>query len=139
MNIFEETKRFLKRYKDEIVVTKADKCNKTVIIYKRDYKREMEKLLEDKATYKTIRVDPTLKLQRTNNKIIMDLYKQEHISKNKKIKLTSNSATAPRLYGLPKIHKPNMPLRPISSSVEVPCYNLSKYIGNILKNIILDK
>lgn len=99
----------------------------------------MQKLLEDKSTYKTIRIDPTQKLQRLNNKLVMDLYKNQHITKHEKIKLTSNSATAPRLYGLPKIHKPNIPLRPISSSVEVPCFNLSKYIGNVLKNIILDK
>lgn len=69
----------------------------------------------------------------------MDLYKEEHISRYDKLKLTSHAATAPRLYGLPKIHKPDMPLRPISSSIEVPCYSLSKHIGHILKNIILEK
>lgn len=51
--------------------------------------------------------------------------------------MTSDSATAPRLYGLPKIHKPEVPLRPISSSIGVPCYNLSKFIGDILKNIVV--
>ena len=38
-----------------------------------------EKLLEDKATYKTICVDPTQKLQRTNNKLVMELYKNQYI------------------------------------------------------------
>ena len=46
------------------------------------------------------------------------------------------NATAPRLYGLPKIHKPDTPLRPVSSSMHVPCYDLSKHIGEILKNRI---
>lgn len=139
LRVYEDTKQLLRKYKDKIVVTKSDKGNKTVVIYKEDYRREMNKLLDDKTTYKTIRNDPTQKLQRMNNKLIMELYKEEYITKYEKIKLTSNAATAPRLYGLPKIHKPNVPLRPISSSIEVPCYNLSKYIGNILKNIILEK
>lgn len=139
LNIYEETKRFLKRYKDDIVITKSDKGNKTVVIYKEEYKKEMEKLLQDKSTYKTMRTDPTQKLLRTNNNLILDLFKQGYITKFEKNKLTSNAATAPRLYGLPKIHKPNIPLRPISSSIEVPCYKLSKHIGGILRNIILDK
>ncbi|XP_075160530.1 uncharacterized protein LOC142233476 [Haematobia irritans] len=138
LNIYDETKRFLRKQKD-IIVTRSDKGNKTVIMYKKDYKTGMEELLNDKSTYRTMREDPTLKLQRKNNKIIMDLFKAEYITKQEKFHLTSNSATAPRLYGLPKIHKTNMPLRPISSSVEVPCYNLSKYIGDILSNIILEK
>ncbi|XP_075162859.1 uncharacterized protein LOC142235489 [Haematobia irritans] len=98
----------------------------------------MRELLDDKQTYKSCRTDPTQKLLRKNNKLIMEFYKQSYISKYEKFQLTSNSATAPRLYGLPKIHKQNMPLRPIASSFEVPCYNLAKYIGTILKNIILE-
>ena len=57
----------------------------------------------------------------------------------KKNKLYSSAAIAPRLYGLPKIHKTNLPLRPISSSSNLPCYQMSKYMGDILKNIISDK
>ena len=96
----------------------------------------MEKLLEDKTTYKTIRGDPTQKLQNKNNKLIQDLFKQEIIDYKLKKKLTCDAAIAPRLYGLPKIHKPGTPLRPVSSSVDVPCYKLSKHIGEILKNTI---
>ncbi|XP_075156500.1 uncharacterized protein LOC142229805 [Haematobia irritans] len=69
INIFEETKRHIKRHENEIIITKSDKGNKTVVIYKNDYKMGMERLLEDKTTYKTIREDPTQKLQRENNKI----------------------------------------------------------------------
>ncbi|XP_075167739.1 uncharacterized protein LOC142239876 [Haematobia irritans] len=138
LNTFEETSRFLRKHK-EIIVTKSDKGNKTVIMYKKDYEEKMEKLLDDKTTYKTIREDPTQKLQRKNNKIITDLFKNGYISVQEKFKLTSNAANAPRLYGLPKIHKLNMPLRPISSSVEVPCYNMSKHVGSIIKNLISEK
>ena len=32
------------------------------------------------------------------------------------------------LYDLPKIHKANVPLRPIVACIDSPCYKLSKYI-----------
>ncbi|XP_065362086.1 uncharacterized protein LOC135955655 [Calliphora vicina] len=53
--------------------------------------------------------------------------------------MTTQAAAAPELYGLPKIHKDGIPLRPISASMKVPCYSLSKYIGTILRNIVSPK
>ncbi|XP_036347777.1 uncharacterized protein LOC118757146 [Rhagoletis pomonella] len=133
LETFNRTKIFLKQHKDEIIVTDADKGNKTVVLYKADYTEKMRKLLEDENTYKTIRNDPTATLQRKNNTIIDDLYKNKIIDRSEKQQLTCTAATAPRLYGLPKIHKPGLPLRPISSSVNVPCYGLSKHLGKILR------
>ena len=52
----------------------------------------MNNLLEDKTTYKRIRVDPTQKLQNRNNKIINDLYKQEIIDYKLKKKLICDAA-----------------------------------------------
>ena len=39
----------------------------------------------------------------------------------------------PKLYGLPKLHKPNIPMRPIVSFCGSPTYQLSKYLTNVLK------
>lgn len=135
LTIFEKTRKFLRDHIDVIVV-QADKGNKTVLMYKNEYEKKMEILLEDKNTYKTIRVDPTLKLQKENNNIVSDLFKNNHIDSWQKRQLFCSAATAPRIYGLPKIHKPDTPLRPIVSSVQVPCYHMSKYIGTILKHLI---
>lgn len=138
LNIYDETRKFIKKHNDDIIITKSDKGNMTVVLYRADYKREMEKLLEDKSTYKTMRTDPTHKLQRENNRLVTELFRNNYITKYEKMNLNANSSTAPRLYGLPKIHKPNIPLRPISSSFEVPCYKLAKHVGRILKNLIMD-
>lgn len=137
--IHKTTKKFLKQYENEIIITNADKGNKTVVMYKKDYNKKMNDLLEDKSTYKTTRTDPTNKLVKTNNNIVNDLYKNSHIDKQLKYKLFCSAAHAPRIYGLPKIHKPGLPLRPISSSINVPCYNMSKHIGEILKHIISEE
>ena len=64
------------------------------------------------------------------------MFKAGHIDKFEKIDLTTHAAATTELYGLPKIHKENTPLRPISASMRVPCYRMSKYIGRILRNII---
>jgi hypothetical protein len=37
-----------------------------------------------------------------------------------------------RKIRLPKIHKPNIPLRPIVSSIESPCYALAEFLHKIL-------
>ena len=42
------------------------------------------------------------------------------------------SGSRPRLYGLPKIHKEGVPLRPIVSNIGAPTYQLSKYLAGIL-------
>jgi hypothetical protein len=47
----------------------------------------------------------------------------------------SDSSTA-RFYGLPKIHKENIPLRPIVSLPESSAYELSKYLAMILHPIV---
>lgn len=138
LTIFEKTRKFIKRHND-IIIIQADKGNKTVAIYKNEYKSKMEKLLEDKNTYRTSRADPTLKLQRTNNNIVTDLHKSGYIDLWQKRRLHCSAANAPRIYGLPKIHKTGIPLRPIVSSTQVPCYQLSKYVGQILKNLISEK
>ncbi len=46
------------------------------------------------------------------------------------------SSTAPKFYGLPKIHKPDIPLRPITSSRGSITYNLSKHLAQILAPIV---
>lgn len=137
LTIFEKTKKILKKH-DNILILQADKGNKTVMMYKKEYSDKMERLLDDKNTYRTLRTDPTTKLQRENNNIVADLQKHNHIDNWEKRKLYCSAATAPRIYGLPKIHKLGTPLRPIVSSVQVPCYDLSKYVGQVLKNIISD-
>ena len=76
--------------------------------------------------------DPTTSLQKKNNDLIEKLYKENVITNLEKFKLTKRTTNAPRIYGLPKIHKEDVPLRPICSSINSPSYDLCKYIMEIL-------
>ena len=46
--------------------------------------------------------------------------------------LHGSSRKTPLLYGLPKLHKPGIPLRPIVSFIDSPTYNLSKHLVSLL-------
>ena len=43
---------------------------------------------------------------------------------------------APKCYGLPKIHKPDTPLRPIVSSCGLVTYGVAKELNKILKPLV---
>ena len=43
---------------------------------------------------------------------------------------------SPKFYGLPKIHKPSIPLRPTVSSTGTVTYSTAKELTNILKPLV---
>ena len=50
--------------------------------------------------------------------------------------LRPSATVCPKFYGLPKIHKPDVPLRPIVAFQGSPTYNLAKYLAEILKPLV---
>ena len=50
--------------------------------------------------------------------------------------LRPSATVRPKFYGLPKIHKPNVPKRPIVASQGSPTYVLAKYPVEILKPVV---
>ena len=100
-----------------------------------DYDAKINVLLSDTNTYKKIKSDPTKSFQIKNNALIKKLLNNKHLSETEAKKLTIHNAVAPKIYGLPKLHKTNIPLRPIVSSIQSPFYNLSKYLSNCLSKI----
>ena len=47
-----------------------------------------------------------------------------------------SATVSPKFYGLPKIHKPDVPLRLIVVSQGSPSYNIAKYLAEILKPLV---
>ena len=125
----------LRADKDRIILT-ADKGVVLVIMERKDYIEKAQQLLQDPNTYQTIPTDPTTKL------------KNRLISKVKKIKLDTRmedttyrrmyptGAVIPKFYGLPKVHKENIPLRPIVSSIGSVSYGVAKEIARIIKPLV---
>ena len=47
-------------------------------------------------------------------------------------KLKPAASRPPKLYGTPKIHKPDVPLRPIVSCIGSPTYQLAKHVTSLI-------
>ncbi|XP_018367903.1 PREDICTED: uncharacterized protein LOC108764261 [Trachymyrmex cornetzi] len=110
----------------DIIVLPADKGNTTVVTS--DYKKKIKNLLSDKA-YKMLDRDPTDTIAQ-NTKILVE---KSNISNETKTTLKPTNPLPPRLYGLPKVHKSNISLRPIVSAIHSPTYNLSRFLARTLQ------
>ena len=100
---------------------------------KTDYHDKMDALVNDKQTYEELKCDPTPTLKRKLNSIILTLNKTDAIDTQRYYRLRCSVPQPPKLYGLPKLHKPGFPMRPIVSFCGSPTYQLSKYLTTILQ------
>ena len=134
-NLTKDERQALKRLKtdENIVILPADKGRVTVVMDKTDYYDKMDTLVNDKQTYEELKRDPTPSLQRKLNSKLLDLKKTDVIDIQRYNRLRCRVPQPPKLYGLPKLHKPNIPMRPIVSFCGSPTYELSKYLTTILK------
>ena len=100
---------------------------------KTDHHNNMDTLVNDKQTYEVLTRDPTLTLQRKLKKKIFSLKQNDVIYNPQYFRLRCSVPQSPKLYGLPKLHKPNIPMWPIVSFCGSPTYELSKYLTTVLK------
>ena len=89
-------------------------------------------MLSDARTYKKLDRDPALSMERKLNTLLFRLKKKGSILVDLYNRLRSSGGLTPLLYGLPKVHKPGVPLRPIVSFFSSPSYQLSKHLSKIL-------
>ena len=73
-------------------------------------------------------------LQRKLNSKLLKLKKTDAIDMRHYYRLRCPVPQPPKLYGLPKLHKPNIPMRPIVSFCGSPTYHLmSKYLPTVFQ------
>lgn len=140
----EERETLTELSKDKSIVIKADKGNAVVIQNTDDYRRKINGLLTTGNKFKEIPINPT----RTRENKFQDYLRSLHASTNKGIRreyrisdevyrrIMPSGSRAGVMYGLPKIHKNESPLRPIISAVKTYNYELAKYLDEILKPLI---
>ena len=121
----------MKAWKEEVILP-ADKGNATVIMKKEDYNGKLQELLSDPATYRKLNKDPTSTQEAKVSRVLKKLEKNNELPTNLYNRLRPTGSLPPRIYGLPKIHKPSTPLRPIVSCIKSPTYYLSKYIASVI-------
>ena len=119
------------RNNDKILVLNTDKGGATVILDKEDYVCKMNEHLAY-GSCKNLSKNPISKIMREVKKIISKSNLEEKLKK----KLTPSCETIPRFYGLPKIHKEGVPLRPIVNTIGSPTSELTKYVSKILRPLV---
>ena len=100
------------------------------------YDEKMASLLDDQKTYEKLDKDPTPTLERKMNAMLLRMKKAGSISDRLYDRLRCSAGRLPLLYGLPKVHKPEVPLRPIVSFVHSPTYQLSKHLAKLLSPLV---
>jgi len=104
------------REDNSIVILPADKGNATVVMDRTEYTTKMSRMLEDE-TYTRLKKDPTSRVETKVGNMLKSLENRGHMSDKERRYLTPQCSSPPQMYGLPKIHKANIPLRPIVSAI----------------------
>ncbi len=120
----------------ELVVLKSDKNNGCVILKKCDYVQKCNDYLrtadivpvdiQQKKLIKRLADDFKTALKSIKEFFLRDFRSQSLCLSNPKLA---------RLYGIPKIHRSNCPVRPIVSGVDTSCYNLAQILNKFLTGL----
>ena len=113
----------------------ADKGVSLVVMDKEDYVKKAEELL-NQPTYRTISSDPTTKYKNKLINLLKSIKTDGGMNEILYKRLYTTGAGSPKFYGLPKIHKEGIPLRPIVSSIGAVSYETSKELARILKPLV---
>jgi hypothetical protein len=118
---------------NQLIITKADKGNTLVILYKDDYNKKIKEFIE-KNNFTKLPHDIMNKLQQNiQNKINKC---DKIINTNNKWKYINMNLTAPQIHGTLKLHKQNKPIRPIVNWKESPGYKIAKHINTLLSETL---
>lgn len=129
--LYIKARSFLRNHPD-LLVLQADKGSVTVVIKKEEYSTLSNEMLNDELTYKKLQRDPTSTYQQRANKLITSLKRDDLIEEDTAKSLMVYNSVAPKYYGLPKIHKPQLKLRPIISSIDSPSGRIARFLTDIL-------
>ncbi|CAH8598674.1 unnamed protein product [Schistosoma haematobium] len=119
---------------EHILITKPYKGSGTAILNKTDYIDKMNSLLSDQTKFQKLGSckDLNEKTERQLTAALKFLNQHQHISEHTYNMLKPSGTHTPRLYGLPKIHKPDIPLRPILDMANSPYHSTAKWLVKLL-------
>jgi len=121
----------LKQNKD-ITIKKADKGGSIAVMNSFDYVEKINYMLSDTNTYKPLDyIDPNA-IKTEADWLLDDLRTEGYITDDQFKYLTSFEPRIPVFYGLPKLHKANIPLRPVVSQINGPTCMVNTLVDKLL-------
>jgi hypothetical protein len=121
----------------EIVILRPDKGNGVVLLNRRDYVSKMNTILSDTSKFEldSKQCDSNKSVESTLSSLLNHLVSSGFLTKRFRSALMSSGHDVPRLYGLPKTHKPGYPLRPILSMSGSPTHKTAAWLAELLKPV----
>jgi hypothetical protein len=102
----------------EIIISKSDKGNAVVIQDVSDYRKKIGEILSATNKFKKLKDgDPTVKRENSLYKRLTKLWKELKLDLCILDRIRPRGSRAGVLYGLPKVHKNGVPIRPIISAI----------------------
>ena len=126
--------RELKRDRDCIILT-ADNGVAMVIMDRQDYINKANTLL-NQNTYRSIPRDPTTTIKNKLINILKRVKSQNGLDSITYKSMNPTGCVPPKFYGLPRIHKPDTPLRPVVSSCGSVTYVVAEELAKIFKPLV---
>ena len=136
-NISQDEAQFVKGLSknEDVIVKQSDKCKGFVLIDRDTYKSKAEVILNDVQNYEKLEKNPVAQVEAKTKQVFKTLAKGKLPDKVVE-ELTPMHSRTPVFYGLPKDHKPTVPLRPVVSASGGPTEKTSCLLEKILKQLL---
>ena len=105
-----------------------------MVMDKTDYESKLDSMLEDRTTYLPLTPDPAKECERKLKKLVAGI--KDRLPDTTLSKICTTDGNTPRFYGIPKLHKKDVPLRPIVSFIGSTTYQLSKHLARLLSSLV---
>ena len=95
------------------------------------YAAKIDHLLQDRA-YRKVQRNPTSRVEAKISTALKECEHKGHITSKKRLTLAHQFSSPPQVYGLPKIHKEGIPLRPIAAAIGSSTHQLARELAMVL-------
>ena len=119
--------------RDDIVVKRSDKSKSLVVMEKHMYIEKVNEHLRDGSVYELV----TTRGEDLEKEVCAFLGKWKKDFPKKLLEaVTPRHTSLPTFYGLPKVHKQGIPLRPVVAACDGPLTSLSVVIERVLNQLL---
>ena len=123
----------------DILITKPDEGSGVVIMNKKDYVSKMESILNHQSKFCRLRPAPdndnTVKIE-SKIRRLLQMHKDDLLPTGVYEVIRPTGSQRPRMYGLPKIHKKDVPFRPILSMTGSAQHQLATWLTSVLQPVL---
>ncbi len=116
----------------DITIKPADKGGGICVLDTIDYQTKICTMPNDTSVYTAVNHSKFLAVKERSDQLLTFLYNDGVISDKQLRYLTEFTPRCPIFYGLPKVHKPNIPLRPIVSQINAPTCMVNEVVDKLL-------